>query len=190
MSALSELFTGVKKKPFQPMAVDDPYTDQYLQGIDASGLGAQKRINDTFDMSANTGQARLFSRGWGNSSLAGSYSLGNEDRRQQALLDLDNQLFAQRLQARQAGTSSALQQFGINNQANNAYQQLQQQKSQANSELFGNMIKAGASIAAAPVTGGTSLLGLGMGLGGGNKASKDPYAGLYGSGSNNSFMGY
>lgn len=175
MSVLSELIHGVKKKPYQPLPVEDTYTPRYLAGIEASGKGAFKRINDTFDRAQGTNVGRLFSAGWGNSSLAGSYSLGNEDRRSQALLDLDNQLFAQRLGAQQAGTSAALQQFGINTQARQAHKNAQQAKSAANSALFGDLLSTGMKAAMAPATGGASMF-----MGGGR--STDPYAGLYNQG--------
>lgn len=152
MSILSGLFGGSQKK-FKPLQVDDPYTAQYMQGIDAAGQGQLNQINSTFgDGSSNpsgsgtwlnTQNAQLQSHGWGNSSLAGSYSLGNQARRQQALLDLDNQMFSQRLQAQQAGTSAALQQFGINTSAKTAFQNRQAQAQTANNDLFGNLLGTG-----------------------------------------------
>jgi hypothetical protein len=168
MSILSGIFTGGGNKKFKPLPVDDPYTAQYLQGIDASGKGQLNQINTTFGPGngqagtwLNTQNARDYSHGWGNSSLAGSYSLGNEQRRQQALLDLDNQLFAQRLQAKQAGTSAALQQFGINTGAKTAFQNRQAQAQQNSTDAFAGLLGAGLK---AGSTAGFSTSAIGQGL--------------------------
>lgn len=75
--------------------------------------GQTKRVNDTFDRNAGTLTGNLYSRGLGTSSLIDSANLGNEDQRQQALLDLSGQESQARSQAFQAGAGLGLQNYGI-----------------------------------------------------------------------------
>lgn len=119
------------------------YVDPMLADLEGAGAGERKRIDDSAQATLGSLIGRLFSTGMGTSSLIGSYTLGNEDRHQQALLDLSDKLIGQRLQARQAGSSLGLQQYGIETtdqtqrygiqtQASTAAAQLQEQAREYN----------------------------------------------------------
>ncbi len=142
-----------KKKPFVPTPFEDKFTPQLLAGIEASGQGSQKRLDDTFGIGGTYGtmggslQGSLQSRGFGNSSLLDAGRLGIADRRAQAQADLNSQLFAQRLGAQQAGSQLALQQLGINENSRNAYLNRQAQAQQAQNQLLGSLAGAGFSAA-------------------------------------------
>jgi hypothetical protein len=111
------------------------YTDPMLADLEGAGAGERKRIDDAAQATLGSLVGRLFSTGLGTSSLIGSFTLGNEDRHQQALLDLSDKLIGQRLSARQAGASLGLQQYGIDTGAENQRYGIDKQASTAAAQL-------------------------------------------------------
>lgn len=91
---------------------NDPYTPQLMGYVDQMGKGAAQSINSSYDRNQGTLTGNLYSRGLGTSSLVDSFTLGNENSRQQSLLNLSDSLAQQRAQAVQAGSGLALQRYG------------------------------------------------------------------------------
>lgn len=100
-------------------------SDSLLGQIQQQGGSQRDRINESFDTSLNSSLARLYDRGFGNSSLVETTQQGSDRQRQFALNDLSDSLLSQ-----QIGVQSPIGLAGLNAQQNQ--QRFQQQ-------LFGNL---------------------------------------------------
>lgn len=72
-------------------------SDSLLGQIGQQGASQTEKINRTFDASLDSQLARLYDRGFGNSSMATSTTLESDRNRQSALTELQDGLLAQKI---------------------------------------------------------------------------------------------
>jgi hypothetical protein len=95
-------------------------SDSLLGQIGSQGTSQTEKINRSYDASLDSSLARLYDRGFGNSSISTSTQLESDRNRQSSLTELNDSLLSQKI-----GVGSQIGLAGLN--ADNANRRAQQQ---------------------------------------------------------------